>query len=112
MFSTNNNNNGNARQNIWDHMALFNQLTLRNILNSRNNLGTPELIAAVAAMKDDQRNNTLVSLECNTEELAGLPDGHGIQAVANVRKLLDYLPTIEPNAGGNPGRVIHKSAEG
>ena len=26
----------------------------------------------------------------NTEELAGLPDGCGIQAVANVRNLLDY----------------------
>ena len=45
-------------------------------------------------------------------ELAGLPDGWGIQAVANVKNLLDYLPTIEPNAGGNPGRVISKSADG
>ena len=59
-------------------MALFNQLTLRNILNGRNDLGTPELRAAVAAMSDEQRDNALVFLKYNTEELAGLPDGHGI----------------------------------
>ena len=94
-------------------MALFNQLTLRNILNGRNNLGTPELRAAMAAMKNEQRDNTLVFLECNTEELAGLPDGRGIHTVANVRNLLDYLTTIEPKAGGgNSVRVILKSADG
>ena len=84
MFNANNNFNGNNAQNIWDQMALFNQLTLRNILNGRNDLGTPEIRAAVAAMSDEQRDNALVFLECNTEELAGLPDGCGIQAVANV----------------------------
>ena len=99
MFNTNNTNNSNASQNIWDQMALFNQLTLHNILNGRNNLGTPELRAAVAAMTDEQRDDALVFLEFNTEELAELPDGRSIQAVANVQNLLDYLPTIEPNAG-------------
>ena len=95
MFNTNNANNSNASQNIWDQMALFNQLTLHNILNGRNNLGISYLRAAVAAMLDKQRYNALVFLECNTEELAGLPDGCGIQAVANVRNLLDYLsPTL------------------
>ena len=93
-------------------MALFNQLTLRNILNGRNDLGTPEIRAAVAAMSDEQRDNALVFLECNTEELAGLPDEHGIQAVANVCNLLDYLPTIEPNTGGNSVWVASKSADG
>ena len=63
-------------------------------------------------MLDEQRDDALVFLECNTEELAGLPDGCGIQAVANVRNLLDYLPTIDPNMGGNPGRIIFKSADG
>ena len=92
MFN-NNNNNGNNSQNIWDQMALFNQYTLRNILNGRNDLGTPELRAAVASMNEEQKDNALIFLECNTEELAGLPDGKGIQAVANVRTLLDYLPT-------------------
>ena len=53
MFNTNNNNNSNCAHSIWDQMALFNQLTLRNILNCRNNLGNPELRAAVAAMKDE-----------------------------------------------------------
>ena len=62
--------------------------------NGRSDLGTPELRAAVATMTDEQRDNALVFLEYNTEELAGLPDGCGIQAVANVRNLLDYLPTL------------------
>ena len=75
-------------------------------------MGTPELRDAVAAISDEQRDNALVFLECNTEELAGLLDGCGIQAVANVCNLLDYLPTIEPNAGGNPVRVASKSAMG
>ena len=35
-----------------------------------------------------------------------------MQAVANVCTLLDYLPIIEPNAGGNPVRVAHKSLDG
>ena len=62
MFDTNNGINGNASQIIWDQMAMFNQLTLRNILYSRNNLGTPELRVTVAAMSDEQRDNTLVFL--------------------------------------------------
>ena len=88
MFN-NNSNNGNTSQNIWDQMALFNQLTLCNILNSRNNLGTPELRAAAASMSKEQKDDALVFLECYTEELAGLPSGQGIQAVANVCTLLD-----------------------
>ena len=66
----------------------------------------------MAAMTDEQRDNALVFLECNTEELAGLPDGCGIQVIANVRNLLDYLHTIEPNAGGNPVRVFPKYVKG
>ena len=100
MFNSNNKKNGKCAQDIWDQMALFNQLTLRNILNGRNDLSTPELRAAVAAMPDEQRDNALVFLECNTEELAGLPDGCGIQAVANVRNLLYYLPTALPVLSG------------
>ena len=92
MFN-NNSNNGNTNQNILDQMALFNQLTLRNILNGRNDLGTPELRAAVASMSEEQKDDALVFLECSTEELAGLPNGWGMQAVANVCTLLDYLPT-------------------
>ena len=52
MFNMNNNNSNNS-QNIWDQMALFNQLTLRNILNVRNDLVTPELRSAVASMSKD-----------------------------------------------------------
>ena len=57
-----NNNNGNASQNILDQMALVNQLTLRNILNGRDDLSTPELRAAMAAMTDEQRDDALVFL--------------------------------------------------
>ena len=74
MFN-NNNNNGNYSQNIWDQMALLNQLTLRNIFNGRNNLGTPKLRAAVASLSEEQNYDAVVFLECNTEELAGLSDG-------------------------------------
>ena len=74
MFN-NTNNNGNNSQNIWDQMALFNQLTLQNILNGRNDLGTLELRAAVASMSEEQKDDTLVFLKCNTEELACLPNG-------------------------------------
>ena len=52
-------------------------------------------------MSEEQKDDALVFLECNTEELAGLPKGQGMQAVANVRALLNCLPTIKPNAGGN-----------
>ena len=70
-------------------MALFNQLTLRNILNGRNDLGTPEIRAGVADMTDEKRDNALVFLKCNTDELEGLHDGRGIQDVVNVRNMLD-----------------------
>ena len=100
MFNINNNNNGTPSQNAWNQMELFNQLTLCNILSGRNDLGTPELRADVASMSEEQKDDALVFLKCNTEELAGLPDGQCMQAVANVLTLLDYLPAIEPYTGG------------
>ena len=93
MFNANN-NNGNNSQNIWDQMALFNQLMLCNIWNGRNDLKNPELRAAVASMKEKQQDDAFAFLECNTEKLADLPNGQGMQADENVRTLLDYLPTI------------------
>ena len=92
MVNANMNNNGNNSQNIWDQMALFNQYTLRNILNGRSDLGTLELRAAVASMSEEQKDDALVFLKCNTEELTGLSNGQGMQAVAIVCTLLDYLP--------------------
>ena len=50
----NNKNNGKTSQSIQDQVALFNQLTLHNILNGRNDLGTPKLKATKAAMTDEQ----------------------------------------------------------
>ena len=61
MFNLNK-NNGNTSQNIWDQMALFNQLTLCNILNGRNDLGTPKLRATVAFMTKEQKDDALVFL--------------------------------------------------
>ena len=94
MFNVYNKNNGTPSQNAWNQMELFNQLTLCNILSGRNDLGTPELRAAVASMSEEQKDDALIFLECITEELAGLPNGRGIQAVANCKSLLDYLPTL------------------
>ena len=78
-------------KNVWDQMVLFNQLTLRNILNGREDLGTLKLRAAVAALTSEQRDDAICFLVCSTEELAGLPDSQGIQAMVNVRILSDYL---------------------
>ena len=61
--------------NVWDQIVLFNQLTLHNILNRREDLDTPELRAAVASLTSEQRDNSICFLERSTEELAGLPDG-------------------------------------
>ena len=62
-------------------------------------------------MSEEQKDNVLIFLECNTEELAGLPNGRGVQAVANTYTLLDYLPTLEPNTGANSARIGHRSAD-
>ena len=53
----------------------------------------PELRAAVASIGEEQKDNALVFLECNMEELDGLPNKFGVQAVANTCTLLDNLPT-------------------
>ena len=64
----------------------------------------------MAIMSDKLRDSALFYLECNTENLAGLLNCCGIQAIVNVLDLLDYLPIIEPNTGGNPARAAHKIA--
>ena len=69
------NKNGNVGQKTRVQMALSNQLTLCNNLNGRNNLGFPELKAAMASKSNDQRDDAFVFLECNKKELAGLPNG-------------------------------------
>ena len=61
----------NNTKNVWDQMVLFNQLTLCNILNWREDLGTPKLRAAVASLTSEQRDNTICFLKCSTEELTG-----------------------------------------
>lgn len=66
-------------------MVLFNQLTLRNILNICEVLGTSELRVAVAALTNEQHADTVCFLMHDTERLAGLPDGQVKQAVANLQ---------------------------
>ena len=67
--------------NVWDQMVLSNQLTLRNILNKQENLGSPKLRAAVASLTTEKKDNAICFLKCSTEELAGLLDSQGIQAM-------------------------------
>ena len=40
-----------------------------------------------------------------------MPNGRGVQAVANTCTLLDYLPTLEFNAGANSAKIGHRSAD-
>ena len=54
-------------------MVLFNQLTLRNILNGQDDLGTPEVHMVVAALAEEQKADALLFLNNNIEELAVLP---------------------------------------
>ena len=59
-------------------MVSIKKLTLCNILNGREDLGSPKLRAAVAALTSEQSEDTSCFLKCSTEELAGLPDSLGI----------------------------------
>ena len=91
-------------------MMLFNQLTLFNISNRKEDLGSPKLRAAEASLTSEKRDNAICLLECSTEELAGLPDSLGIQSMFNVCTLLDILLIIEPNAGAILfSRTAHRS---
>ena len=45
----------NPPENIWVIMILFNQLTLRNILSIRNDLGAPEVCMVVVALAEEQK---------------------------------------------------------
>ena len=59
----------------------------------------PELVAAVASMYEKQKDNVLVFLECNLEELAELLNDCSVQAVANIHTMLDYLSAMETMKG-------------
>ena len=52
-------------------------------------------------MTEEQKDDALVFLECNTQELAGLPNGQGMQASANVRTFLDYFTTGTKRRGAS-----------
>ena len=54
-------------------MVLFNQVTLRNILEAQDDLSTPEVCKAVAELNAEQKADTLLFLNNNIEELAVLP---------------------------------------
>ena len=103
----------NQPKNIWDTMVLFNQLTLRNILNGRDDLGTPEVRMAVAALAEEQKADALLFLNNNIEALAALPSVRGSLAVELVKRLLDGMPTelwIAPRILLCGNYIIHISA--
>ena len=62
-------------------MVLFNQLTLRNILNGQDDLGTPIVCMAVAALAEKQKADALLFLNNNIEVLAALPSNQGSLAI-------------------------------
>ena len=84
----------NTSTNVWDQIVLFNHLTLGNIPNGHEDLENADLRATVAVLTNEQWDDAVCCLMHETEELAGLPDGQGIQSVANVCTLLDYLPLL------------------
>ena len=79
-------------------MVLYNQLTLHSVLNGQEDLCTLKLRAAVASLKSEQKDNTNCFLEFSAEEIAGLPNGQGIQVMVNVCIFLKYSSIIEPKA--------------
>ena len=89
----------NQPKKIWDTMVLFNQLTLRNILNGRDDLGTPKVRMAVAALAEEQKVDALLFLNNDIEALAALPSGRGSLAIELVKRLLDGMPTFKLNTG-------------
>ena len=89
----------NQPKNIYDNMVLFNHLALRNILNRQDDLGTPEVCMAVAALAEEQKADALLFLNNYIEALAALPSGRGSLTVELVKRLLDGMPTFEPKTG-------------
>ena len=83
----------NQPKNIWDTMVLFNQLTLRNILNGRDDLGAPKVCMVVAALAEEQKADALLFLNNNIEALAALLSGRGSLDIELVKRLLDGMPT-------------------
>ena len=51
----------NTSTKVWDQIMLFDQLTLCDILNGHEDLGTAELRAAVAALTNEQWDDTVCS---------------------------------------------------
>ena len=89
-------------------MVLFNQVTLRNILEGQDNLSTPEVRKVVAKLNEEQKADALLFLNNNIEEPAIQPAGWGSLAVKLVKQLLDEMPIFEPNAGAvSITRKIH-----
>ena len=89
----------NQPNNIWDTMVLLYQLTLRKILNGRDDLATPEMRMSVAALEKEQKADTLLFLNNNIEALTALLLGWGTLFIKLVKELLDKMPLFEPNAG-------------
>ena len=94
-------------------MVLFNQLTLRNILNGQDDLGTPEVRMVVAALGEVHKEDALLFLDNNIEVLSSLlsgwstPDVKLYQKWSNKKVHLQRL--VFPKLSGRPANssVLH-----
>ena len=73
-------------------MILFNQVTLRNILEGWDDLSTPEVRKTVAKLNEEHKLDALLLLNNNIKELAVLPAVRVSLAVELVKQLLDAMP--------------------
>ena len=78
------------------HYGLVQSVDPKNILNGRDDLGTPEVRMAVAALVEEQKVDALLFLKNNIEVLAALPSGRGSLAIELVKGLLERI-AIKPN---------------
>ena len=69
-------------------MVLFNQLTLINILNGQDDLETPYVCIAVAALAEEQKVDALLFLNNNLETQAALLSGQGSLAIELEKKIV------------------------
>ena len=81
------------------HYGLIQSVVPKKIHNGWDDLGTPEVRMAVAALAEEQKVDALLFFNNNIEALAALPSGPGSLAVELAKDLLDCMFTFEPNTG-------------
>ena len=89
----------NQPKNIWDSMVQFNQLILRNTLDGQDDLGTPEVQMAVAALAEVQKVDALLFLKNHIEALAALLSGQGSLTIELIKGFWMVCPNLSPMQG-------------